>query len=55
MTDKVEKMFDNFDNNIKLAKFYIEMETFFNLKETQKTINKINNLLAESSRIVKNY
>ncbi len=52
MTEKVEKMFDRFDNNIKLAKFYIEMETFLNLSETQKTINKINNLLVESSRTV---
>lgn len=52
MTEKIVKMFDNFDNNLKLAKFYIDMETYINLNETQKTINKINNLLAESSRIV---
>jgi len=52
MTELIEKMLNNYDNNIKLINFYIDMEIYFNPSETQKNINKINSLLAESSRIV---
>ena len=55
MTEPIEKMLNNYDNNIKLINFYIDMEIYFNPSETLKNINKINSLLAESSRIVNIY
>ncbi len=55
MTELIEKMLNNYDNNIKLINFYIDMEIYFNPSETLKNINKTNSLLAECSRIVKKF
>jgi hypothetical protein len=52
MTDEFEKIFDNFDNNMKLIDYYCEIETFLKLDETHKNINRINVLLLESTQIV---
>jgi hypothetical protein len=52
MTDVIEKLLNNFDNNVKVIEYFCELETYLNLADTQKNINKINTLLLESSRIV---
>jgi hypothetical protein len=52
MTDFVEKIFNKFDNNVKLIEYNCTMETFLKLTDSQNNINRINTLLLDSSKIV---
>jgi hypothetical protein len=49
---KLERMVEEFDQNMKIIDFYIDTENYFDLNLTNKNITKMNNLLADSSRMV---
>ena len=50
---KLERMIDEYDRNIKIINFHLENESFYDLKLSGENINKITNILSDSSRIVK--
>jgi hypothetical protein len=47
-----EEILTKFEQNLKSIQFYTDTETYLDLEETKKTINKINVLLSESSNLV---
>lgn len=49
---KLEKLIAEFDKNIQIVNFEIETETFYDLTSSGNNIRMINNILADSSRIV---
>jgi hypothetical protein len=49
---RLEKLIDEFDQNIKIVDFYIDTENYYDKETTKRNINKINNLFSDSSRIV---
>jgi hypothetical protein len=50
---KLEKMIDDFDQNLKIIELHLETESLYNLDFATKNMKKITNLLAENSRIVR--
>jgi hypothetical protein len=49
---KLEKMIEDFDQNLKIIDFNIETETYYDAHASARNIKSINNLLADSSMIV---
>jgi hypothetical protein len=49
---KLNKMIDEFDQNLKIIDYYLETESFYNFENTSRNVRKITNFLAECSRIV---
>jgi hypothetical protein len=48
-----EEILTKFESNLKIINFNIDTETFLDINETKRNINKINLLLSESSNLVK--
>ena len=47
-----EEILTKFEHNLKTINFYIETETYLDLSDTKRNINKINVLLSESANLV---
>jgi hypothetical protein len=47
---KLEKLVDEFDKDIKIIDFYVNIETFYDLRNSANNIKYMTNLLADCSR-----
>ena len=47
-----EKLADEFDHNMKIAEFFIETESFYDLELTLQNLKKVSMILSDSSGIV---
>ena len=47
-----EKLADEFDHNMKIAEFFIETESFYDLELTLQNLKKVSTILSDSSGMV---
>jgi hypothetical protein len=47
-----EEILTKFEQNLKVIQFYLDCETYLDLDDTKKNINKMNVLLSQSANLV---